>query len=66
MLPGCLGRLCGGRGGPGSLALGRSFGFGRGFVDEVGGKGGSEDEVGEVEEDVDEEEVVVSGTQVAL
>ena len=40
VLPGCLGRLCGGRGAPGSLACGRSFGFGRRFVDEVGGEGG--------------------------
>ena len=40
VLPGCLGRLCGGRGVPGSLACGRSVGFCRGLVDEVGGEGG--------------------------
>ena len=40
VLPGCSGRLCGGRGVPGSLACGRSFGFCRGLVDEVGGEGG--------------------------
>ena len=40
VLPGCLGRLSGGRGASGSLACGCSFGFGRGFVDEVGGEGG--------------------------
>ena len=61
VLPGCLGRLCGGRGGPGCLARGRSFGFGRGLVDEVGGEGGDEDEAGDVDEDEDEEEVVVLG-----
>ena len=37
---GVLGRLAGGRGVPGSLACGRSFGFGRGLVDEVGGEWG--------------------------
>ena len=61
VLPGCLGRLCGGRGASGSLACGCSFGFGCGFVDEVGGEGGSEDEVEDVDEDEDEEEVVVLG-----
>ena len=61
MLPGCLGRLFGGRGAPGCLACGRSFGFGRGLVDEVGGEGGSEDEAEDVDEDEDEEEVVVLG-----
>ena len=40
VLPGCLGRLCGGRGAPGCLACGGSFGFGRGLVDEVRGEGG--------------------------
>ena len=40
VLPGCLGRLCWRQGAPGSLACGRSFGFVRGFVDEVGGDGG--------------------------
>ena len=39
VLPGCLGRLCGHQGAPGSLACGRSFGFGRGFADKVGGDG---------------------------
>ena len=39
VLPGCLGRLFGGPGVPGSLACGRSFGFCRGLVDEVGGEG---------------------------
>ena len=43
VLLGCLGRLCGGQGVPGSLACGRSFAFCRGNVDEVGG----EEEVGE-------------------
>ena len=38
VLPGSLGRLCGGQGAPCSLACGRSFG--RGFADEVGGEGG--------------------------
>ena len=38
VLPGCLGRLCRGRGAPGSLACSRSFGCG--FVHEVGGEGG--------------------------
>ena len=33
-------KVCGGRGVPGSLACGRSFGFCRGLVDEVGGEGG--------------------------
>ena len=61
MLPGCLSCLCGGRGVPGSLALGRSFGFCRGLVDEVGGEGGSEDEVEDVDEAEEEEEVVVWG-----
>ena len=42
VLPGCLGRLCGARGVPGSLACGRSFGFCRGLVDEVGGEGGGQ------------------------
>ena len=42
VLPGCLGCLCGGRGGTGCLACGCSFRFGRGFVDEVGGEGGFE------------------------
>ena len=42
VLPGCLGRLCGGRGASGSLACGCSFRFGRGFVDELGGEGGVE------------------------
>ena len=42
VLPGCLGRLCGGRGVPGSLACSRSFRFCRGLVDEVGRKGGVE------------------------
>ena len=59
VLPGCLGRLCGGRGASGSLACGRSFGFGRGFVDEVGGRGMLGDEMEDVDEDDDEEEVVV-------
>ena len=40
VLPGCLGCLCGSPGAPGSLACGRSFGFGRGFVDEVGREAG--------------------------
>ena len=40
VLPGCLLRLCGGRGVPGSLACSRSFGFCRGLVDEVGGEAG--------------------------
>ena len=40
VLPGCLGRLCGGRGVPSSLACCRSFGFCRGLEDEVGGEGG--------------------------
>ena len=40
VLLGCLGRLCGGRGIPGSPACGRSFGLCRGLVDEVGGEGG--------------------------
>ena len=40
VLTGCLSRLCGGRGVPGSLACGRSFGSSRGLVDEVGGEGG--------------------------
>ena len=40
MLPACLGCLCRGRGASGSLACGRNFGFGLGFVDEVGGEGG--------------------------
>ena len=40
VLPGCLGRLCGGRGASRSLACGWSFGFGLGFVDEVSGEGG--------------------------
>ena len=40
VLSGRLGRLCGGRGVPGSLAWGRSFGFCRGLVDEVTGEGG--------------------------
>ena len=35
-----LGRLFGGQGVPGSLACGRSFGFCRGLVDEVGAEGG--------------------------
>ena len=38
VLPGCLGRLCGDRGVPGSLACGRSFGLCRGPMDEVGGE----------------------------
>ena len=42
VLLGCLGRLCGGRGVPGSLACGRCFGFCRGLVDEVGGERGVE------------------------
>ena len=61
MLRGCEGRLCGGLGVPGSLACGRSFGFSRRLVDEVGGEGGSEDEVEDVVEAEDEEEVVVFG-----
>ena len=40
VLPGCLGRLCGGRGVPGSPACGRTFGLCRGLVDEVSGEGG--------------------------
>ena len=40
VLPGCLGCLCGGRRASGSLACSCGFGFGRGFVDEVGGEGG--------------------------
>ena len=40
VLPGCLGRLCGGWGVPGSLACGRSLGFGCDFLDEVGGEVG--------------------------
>ena len=40
LLPGCLGCLSGGQGVPGSLACGRSFGFCRGLVDEVGGEEG--------------------------
>ena len=40
VLPGCLGRLCGRRGVPGSLACGPTFGFCRRLVDEVGGEGG--------------------------
>ena len=40
VLPGCLGCLYGGRAASGSFACGCSFGFGRGFVDEVGGEGG--------------------------
>ena len=39
VLPGCLGRLRGGRQASSSLACGCSFGFGRGLVDEVGGEG---------------------------
>ena len=61
VLPGCLHRLCGGRGVPGSLASGRSFGFCRGLVDEVGARAGSEDEVEDVDEPEKEEEVVVLG-----
>ena len=40
VLPGCLCRLCGDSGAPGSVACGRSFGSCRGFVDELGGEGG--------------------------
>ena len=40
VLPGCLGRLCGGTGASGSLVCGCSFAFGLGFVDEVGREGG--------------------------
>ena len=36
VLSGCLGRLCGAQGASGSLACGCSFGFGCGFVNEVG------------------------------
>ena len=61
MLLGGLGCLCGGRGASGGLACGCSFGFGHGFVDEVGGEGGPEEEVEEVDEDEDEEEMVVFG-----
>ena len=43
------------------LVCGCSFGFGRGFVDEVGGEGGSEEEVEDVDENEDEEEVMVLG-----
>ena len=43
--PGCRGSLCPGRGASGSLTCGCSFGLGRGFVDEVGGEGGVEEEV---------------------
>ena len=39
VLPGCLGRLCRARGVPSSPACGRSLGFCRGLVDEVGGEG---------------------------
>ena len=59
VLPGCLSCLCGGRGAPGCLACGCSFCFGRGFVDEVNRRGGSEEEVEDVYEDEDEEEMVV-------
>ena len=58
MLPGCLSRLCGGRG---AGACGRGFGFCRGLEDEGGGEGGPEDEVEEVHEAEDEEEVVDAG-----
>ena len=61
MQPGCLGCLCGGRGASGSLACGCSFGFGRGFVDEVWGEGGSVKEVADVAEHEDQEELVVLG-----
>ena len=61
VLPGCLGRLCGGRWVPSSLACGRSFGSSRGLVDEVGGEGGSEDEVEDIDETEDDEEVMVLG-----
>ena len=64
MLPGCLSRLFGGQGVPGSLACGRSFGFCRGLVDEVGGEGGWGDEQANVDEAEDEEEVVVLGDAV--
>ena len=40
VLQGSLGCLCGGWGASRSLACGSSFGFGRDFVDEVGGEGG--------------------------
>ena len=42
VLQGCLGCLCGGRGASSRLVCGCSFGFGRGFVDEVGGEAGVE------------------------
>ena len=40
VMPGCLGCLFGGRGASSSFACGSGFGFGRGFVDEVGREGG--------------------------
>ena len=49
----------------GSLACGCSFGFGRGFVDQVRREeGGSQEELADVDEDEDEEEVVVLGDAV--
>ena len=59
VLPGCLGCLCAGQGASGSLACSCSFGFDRGFVDEVGGEERSEAEVEDVHEDEDKEELVL-------
>ena len=61
VLPGCLGRLCRGRGASGSLACGCSFALAVALWMRSAGRGASEHEVEDVDEDDGEEEAVVSG-----
>ena len=59
VLPRCRGCLCGSRGASSSLVCGCGFGLCRGFVDEDSGRGGSEEEVEDVDEDDKEEGVSI-------
>ena len=60
-LPGCLGRLCGGRGSPVVWRAAAALAFALALWMRSAGRGGSEDEMEDVDEAEDEEEVVVLG-----
>ena len=61
VLPGCLGRLCGGRGSPVAWCAAAALALAVALWTKSAGRGGSEDQVEDVDEDEDEGEVVVLG-----
>ena len=61
VLLGCLCRLCGGRRPPVAWVAAAALALAVAFWMRSAGRGGSEDDVGDVDEDEDEEEVVVLG-----